>query len=423
VGIGAVALTAIVAAIYRDVTRTYYFNDDFQWLQGARTFAMANVLHIERYNHFYRPIIEIYFFIGRRAFGCDALSFHLASVAVHLCNTALLYGFARALTKSTVFAGLTALLFAVQPGYVQAVVWVAAITDLLPATWYFLALWMYLLYLEGRGRLFYTISLAAFAVCLLTHESSATLLPMMAALEAFLVMEGGRQGVRIPLATRATRYVPFALLLASYLAVEYVVNSRSYLITEGHYRLGWHAVAHGLDYLVTLSLGAHNLAFQTLAVVGVVTLLVAGSARVRFFVVWMVVTIVPSTFFVWQNSSRYLYLPAAGFAMLLTEGILAVRRLMASRLSPRAGRIAAGLLTVALAARFAVSASRLPKEFREWTRPYRRFVTAVRRANPAPLAGAVVFVDRENADGIPELYLDPAAEVASCGPDVHVVVR
>jgi hypothetical protein len=45
------------------------------------------------------------------------------------------------------------------------------------------------------------------------------------------------------------------------------------------------------------------------------------------------------------------------------------------------------------------------------------------RANPAPLAGAIVCVDRENADGIPERYLDPAPEVASCGPDVHVVVR
>jgi hypothetical protein len=80
VGIGAVALTAIVAAIYRDVTRAYYFNDDFQWLQGARTFAVANVLHIERYNHFYRPVIEIYFFIGRRLFGCHAPSFHMSAV-------------------------------------------------------------------------------------------------------------------------------------------------------------------------------------------------------------------------------------------------------------------------------------------------------------------------------------------------------
>jgi len=422
VGIGAVALTAIVAAIYRDVTRTYYFNDDFQWLQGARTFALVNVLHIERYNHFYRPIIEIYFFIGRRAFGCDAVSFHLASVAVHLCNTALLFLFARALTKSTMFAGLTAVLFAVQPGYVQAVVWVAAITDLLPATWYFLALWMYLRYLEGRGRLFYVISLAAFVACLLTHESSATLLPMLIALEALVLIEG-HSGASVPLATRAKRYVPFALLLVAYLALEYVVNSRSYLITEGRYRLGWHAVTHGLDYLITLSMGAHNLAFRVLAVAGVVTLLAVGTARVRFFVAWILVTIVPSTFFIWDNSSRYLYLPAAGFAMLLAEGILAVRQVMASRLSPRAGQIAAGVLTVALAARFAVSASRLPKEFREWTRPYRRFVSAVRRANPAPLAGAIVYVDRENADGIPELYLDPAAEVASCGPDVHVVIH
>jgi hypothetical protein len=80
--------------------------------------------------------------------------------------------------------------------------------------------------------------------------------------------------------------------------------------------------------------------------------------------------------------------------MLLAEGILAIRQVMTSRLSPRAGQIVAGVLTVALAAGFAVSASRLPKEFRELTRPYRRFVSAVRRA-----------------------------EVASCGPDVHVVVR
>jgi hypothetical protein len=298
VGIGAVALTAIVATIYRDVIRTYYFNDDFQWLQGARSFAVANVLHIERYDHFYRPIIEIYFFIGRRMFGCDPVSFHIASVAVHLCSTALLYGFARALTKSTLFAGLTALLFAVQPGYVQAVVWVAAITDLLPAAWYFLALWMFLLYLEGRGRLFYTISLAAFVACLLTHESSATLLAMMVALEALMVITEGGQAVEGgPLAARAKRYVPFALLLASYLALEYVVNSRSYLITEGHYRLGWHAVTHGLDYLITLSMGAHNLASRVLAVAGAVTLLAVGTARVRFFVVWILVTIVPSSFY------------------------------------------------------------------------------------------------------------------------------
>ena len=43
---------------------------------------------------------------------------------------------------------------------------------------------------------------------------------MMVALEALTVVDGRRASVSVPLATRATRYVPFALLLASYLAIE-----------------------------------------------------------------------------------------------------------------------------------------------------------------------------------------------------------
>jgi hypothetical protein len=116
-------------------------------------------------------------------------------------------------------------------------------------------------------------------------------------------------------------------------------------------------------------------------------------------------------------------LPAAGFAMLLAEGILALQRVVGSRLSPQVGWIALAALSAAIAVPFTLSASRLPREFRDLTRPYRRFVSAVRRANPAPVAGDIVYVDPENADGIPELYRDPAAEVASCGTDVHVVVR
>jgi hypothetical protein len=303
------------------------------------------------------------------------------------------------------------------------VVWVAAITDLLPATWYFLALWMYLLFLQGRGGLFYAISLAAFLACLLTHESSATLLPMIVVLEALTMVESEGRIRPTSFGTLAKRYAPFALLLAAYLAVEYIVNSRSYLMTEGRYQVGWHAVTHGLDYLISLAMGVHNMASRALAIVAVAALLVLGTPRVRFWVVWIIVTIVPSTFFTWQNSSRYLYLPAAGFAMLLAEGILALQRVIASRVSWRTSWIFSGALSAVVATDFALSASTLPREFRDGTRPYRRFVSAVRRANPAPLAGAIMYVDRENAAGVPELYWDPAAEVASCGTDVHVVAR
>ena len=110
-------------------------------------------------------------------------------------------------------------------------------------------------------------------------------------------------------------------------------------------------------------------------------------------------------------------------AMLLAEGLFGLRQLLESRLAPPVAWIVTGSLTLAIAAQFAISASKGPKEFGELTRPYRRFVSAVRRANPAPVEGDVVRVDPENAYGVPELYLDPAAEVATCGPDVHVIVR
>jgi len=337
------------------------------------------------------------------------------------------------LTGKRAFAGLTALLFAVQPGYAEAVAWVAATSDLLLALWYLLALWMHLLFLRGRGVRFYAISLAAFAICLLTHESSATLLPMMIALEVTVVWERGdrvrgstssrRADSAGGLAGRALRYAPFALLLAGYLALEYVVNSRSYLVTEGHYQFGWHAVPHALQYLITLYVGRRDAVSYVLTAAVIAVLLLRGTPPVRFLVLWMLVTIAPASFFTWGNVSRYLYLPAAGFAMLLAEAILTVRNLVAERVSPRGARAAAIALTAVLGVRFAVFAAKVPAGFREWTRPYERYVAAIRKANPAPSPGSVVYVDRADARGVPATYRDPAGAVAHCGADVRVVVR
>ena len=113
---------------------------DFHWFGEARRFAWINLLYLERYGHFYRPVIEIYFFVGQRLFGCAPLPFHLASLSIHLVNTATVFFFARRLAGSTRFAALSVFLFVLQPGYVQAVAWVAAITDLLGAFWYLLTL-------------------------------------------------------------------------------------------------------------------------------------------------------------------------------------------------------------------------------------------------------------------------------------------
>lgn len=279
----AAAIVLAVGLIYRHAVRSYFFNDDFDWIATAPAFQPANLIDIGRYNHFYRPVIEIYFYLARSLFGCAALPFHLASLAIHLLNVALVFLFARAFSGSSWIAGLGALFLSVQPGYTEAVSWVAAITDLLPAVWYILTLWMFVRFLQERRAVHYRLALAAFSLCLLTHESSATLLLMMLMLEATL---GARRDAS-SIMTRVIKYAPFALLLASDLAIAFVVNRRSYLITEGHYRLGWHAVPHALWYIIALYVGKRNVWSYAMIVCAVAALLARGTPRVRFFVAWI----------------------------------------------------------------------------------------------------------------------------------------
>jgi hypothetical protein len=419
VACGGAALAAAVGVIYCGAAVSYFFNDDFHWLQGARRFEAANLLRIDRYDHFYRPVIEIYFHLGSQVFGCAALPFHLASIVIHLLCTLTLFLFARALTGCLGFAFLTALYFSVQPGYVEAVAWVAAITDLLPALWYLLTLWLHLLFLQGRGARFYALSLVTFTACLLTHESSATLAPMMVALEATLLLQAGSSITEIPTATRAVRYAPFIVLLAAFLAIAYVVNSRSYLVTDGHYRFGWHAVPHMFHYIVALSVWKRATMSYVVIAVLVAAAVVRGDARLRFFVLWIAATLAPASFFTWGIESRYLYLPAAGFALVLADLTIKGRALAMRALSPRIGRALAVGVVLGLSIRFGVFAYKGAQDFRERTRPYERLAAVVRASNPAPATGEVIRIDHATAASVPELYLTPALETIYCRADVR----
>ncbi|MCX6550838.1 MAG: glycosyltransferase family 39 protein, partial [Acidobacteria bacterium] len=356
-GAAAVALAIAVALIYASAIDSYFFNDDFQWLQSAYRFEAARFIHLDRYDHFYRPVIETYFYLGYRLFGCDARAFHLVSVGIHVLVTLLVYMLGRSLTGNRAFAGLAALFFAVLPGFVDAVSWIGAITDQLPAIWYVLAIWLHLLFLQRGSRWLYAAALASFATCLLTHESSATLVVMMIAVEATHLVEAGNPLAWKDLARRALRYGPHALLLAGYLAIEYIVNTRSYLVKEGHYQLGWHAIPHALEYIVWLYVGKRTLvSFAAILAVGA-ALVIRGTPRVRLYVAWIIVNIAPVAFFTWSSTGRYLYLPAIGFVFLMAEGVLAGHALLARRVSSRTALTVVGVVVLALSVRFAVFAA------------------------------------------------------------------
>jgi len=414
-------VVALVAWVYRDAAALPFFNDDFHWLFDARRFSWAGLVDLARYDHFYRPVIALYFHFGQRVFGCDPAPFHVVSVGLHLLNAGLLALIAWRLTHCRWTTAAAVLLFSVQPAYVEAVVWVGAITDLLPATWVLLGMWLHLVWLQDGRRLARVASFVVFAVCLGTHESAVTLLPMMVALDllhAWPTLPGLPGWVRM----RWRTYAAFAAMLAAFLVVAWIVNSRSYLVRDGYYRPGWHMADNLFSYLAGMYVGRRRVAWHLGVAVVLALLAWRGTPRVRFLLVWIVVTLAPVLPFTWGTASRYGYVPAAGFALLLADRIVAgVGALQRAGTPRRVATVAGVAIVAALTIRFGWFARGGVNDFRRLAAPYERFAVAVQAADrEAP--GRIRLTPRDVA-GIEQAFVDPAAETALCRADVHVAIQ
>jgi hypothetical protein len=64
---GAAIVVGLIAAIYGEALRANFFDDDFHWLAKARRLEWGQLLELDRFDHFYRPVIEVY--SGRAAPG------------------------------------------------------------------------------------------------------------------------------------------------------------------------------------------------------------------------------------------------------------------------------------------------------------------------------------------------------------------
>jgi hypothetical protein len=145
--------------------------------------------------------------------------------------------------------------------------------------------------------------------------------------------------------------------------------------------------------------------------------------RLRFAVIWIVVTLLPVAFFTWENAARYLYLPAVGFAMLTAELIALLQAAVASRRSPGTARLVVWAVVAILAVRFGSFAKKAADSFPARTAAYERFADALLREHSMARPGDVVTVDQLFLEGVPELYRQPAARIALCVPGVELQMR
>ena len=412
-------LTAItvsaVGVIYFPALSAGFFEDDFQWLVSRWGFHPADLLDLSQRSHFYRPMIELYFWVGVRFFDGSAFVLHASTILLHLANVGIIARAASGLGWRPPFAWVAALLFAVQPSFVGGIAWVGALAEALTTCFGGLALLAVIEWRATGRRRWQAAALAGLALALLTHESGVIFLPILVVADALLRRDNWS------LRSCVAALWPFAVLTAIYLLPSLTVNSRHYLVADGEYDIGPHMVRNVFEYIASLYVGERTVLWHVIVAVVLAAVVWRGRPQSRFAVAWMVLAILPFAPFTIANVSRYAYLPAVGLALLLADGLAWLDgRLQARRVSRHA--LIVGVLTVLLAVRFGVFASKGVRDFVERAETYSVLVGDLKRAHPALPPHSTIAMSPQLDARMAQRFVEAAVQWEYRDPTLRVLI-
>jgi hypothetical protein len=419
-----VALVVAVVIVYHNALWASFFADDYQWLVGSWSFHPAALVAFSTMTHFYRPVIDVYFAVMTPLLRGSPILFHEASVVVHMVNVLVIFAIARLIGGTDVFAFAAALFFAVQPSDIDAIAWVGALAEAVGALFGCLSLLWFLRWREERRLSLRRLSLTAYALALLTHESSVMFLPVLFLADRLIwrvpkdllgpPKPRGGEGGSLP-----RTFGPYVALTVVYLAIDVWINSRNYVVSQGYYTVGFHIVTNALNYIEALYVGRRDWLNYAAIASGIVILLVRGNSSVRFATCWMLLALAPFLSFNWGNTSRYLYQPAIGLSLLLAEVVATFDRVLAHRLTAPRRALAVGLLVAVIAVRFAVFAAGNVRDFTERSQVYSDYLGRFRALHGTVPSNTTVVADPPTT--LPHRFINAAVQWDYRDPTIRIV--
>lgn len=386
----AAALGLLAALPFARAVSTGFYSDDYTWLgRLPATLAHPRLVFTVFYRDF-NPLFHASLAIDHLLGGPDPRVFHATSLLVHAACVVLLFVFCRRVSGSAPVAAAAALTWGWNVRLSEPVLWPAARGHAL-ATLLVLAAFVCL---SGRHRLRLVGATGLFAGALLCKETA--FFPMMVA-PLFAPSSMGRparwRGL-LPLAVLGAVFLIFNLLAKpsfhypKITAAEILLRLPFVLLRP----LGL-GDRYGFTYLEAAAvLGAFG---------GIAWLLWRTQARAGFL--WLLVCAAPVVP-LYRLSSRYYYLLAAGYALVLC-GLVewAARRIGRRDLR----RLAVGLAGLALALVLATNALLIQREIDDYAllaRPYGDCLEALREPALDLRPGeTLVVADASARDAVPEL--------------------
>lgn len=255
-------------------------------------------------------------------FGFSALVMAVSSLLLHIVNALLVYGLGSARRIGWRLSALVAVFFVLQERYHEAVIWYAALPELLVFCFSLAALllWVRWLHAPATSALAWAGALVCFCLALLSKESAVAVIPLML---LFIVSESG------PWRRALWALLPFGLLGIIYVGLVFSGQDRNQHFSDGTFSL--HAAA-----LLTL-IGSAIRTLWIWGLVGLVFLLVFAFRRWRGVLTlalgWLLAALLPYSFITYlpRVPSRHQYFAAVGCALILAAAATALQERIGKR--------------------------------------------------------------------------------------------
>ncbi len=370
----AASVALLSALVYINILpNAFVYDDRYQVLRNWWIKDPANIVRIFTSSawgfskelstsHYYRPVMHLVYMADYALFGLRPKGFHLTSILFHALNSVTVFflalyllrkhggGEGKRYTDSTTllvaFGG--AALFATTPINTEAVAWIAGIPELTFTLFYLLAFYTYIKWRDGGGAKssYPLLSALFFFLAALSKETAATLPLLLFTYDIVLKKDSV---FHTPVKEWLKRYLPFAFAGILYLLMR---TNALVSLTPGQ---PWHHELTGLllfinvfpllgEYfyklLVPANLNAFHVLHPVLSPVDIrfvasfifIVLIALVILRLRikdplpaFLLLWIVVPLLPVLYIPVLGEStfaeRYMYLPSAGFSMLIAISI------------------------------------------------------------------------------------------------------
>lgn len=224
--------------VYANTLINGFVYDDFYqimgnpWIKDLRNIPLIFSRDVSGFvsgysTSYYRPLMHIIYMFTYHIFGIRPWGFHLVNVVFH-CGVSVLIFFItteifRKGNEGKVFnpymAGLLAsLLFAVHPVHTEAVAWIGAVGDLSSSFFFLLTLYLYIRSADRShvSKGMYFLSVISFFLASLSKEPALTLPIILIAYD--IIFKNERNG---PL-HMVMRYVPFVLVAGVYFVMRFL---------------------------------------------------------------------------------------------------------------------------------------------------------------------------------------------------------